>query len=137
MSETPSLDPPTLPQLPYSIRDHKLSITIIWLLLALDSVILPIALFYPLWYSTDLRQAIIFAITTSVFGIISGCEWAYRSWQLLRKNDVRPLGVGEEEGHVQQRIAAGGWRKRFPYYGFDFFHVAYTTGYTTVLVCHS
>lgn len=87
----------SLPQLPYSLREHKRSIAIIWTLLALDAAIMPLALFYPLWYASDLKSAYIFAVTTGVFGIISGLEWAYRSWQLWKKEEVRPFG-GKRNG---------------------------------------
>lgn len=103
-----------LPELPYSLRDHKRNIFIIWTLLAIDSAILPIVLFYPLWYGTDLRPAIVFAITTAVFGIVSGLEWGYRTWRLWREEWVRPIG---------------GTRLQF-----DFFHYSYSIGYTVALV---
>lgn len=83
---------PPLPRLPYSLRDHWRSITLIWTLLTLESAILPIILFYTLWYSSDLVPAYIFAITGSGLGLVSGCEWVYRSWQLWKKEKVRPLG---------------------------------------------
>lgn len=88
---------PALPDLPYSLRDHKRNIAIIWSLLALDAAIMPLALFYPLWYASDLEPAYIFAVTTGVFGIISGLEWAYRSWRLWRQEWVRPFG-GRKNG---------------------------------------
>ncbi|KAK4694846.1 hypothetical protein P7C71_g2798, partial [Lecanoromycetidae sp. Uapishka_2] len=108
-SGTSSPPPPPLPELPYSLRDHKKSIAVVWTLLALDAAIMPLALFYPLWYASGLAPAYIFAVTTSLFGIISGLEWAYRSWQLWKKEDVRPFG-GKRNG-------------------FDFFHISYTTAY--------
>ena len=86
-----------LPQLPYSLRDHKSSIALIWTLLALDAAIIPLTLFYPLWYATTLKPAYIFAITTSVFGIISGFEWVFRSWALWKKEELRPFG-GKRNG---------------------------------------
>ncbi|KAL8834861.1 MAG: hypothetical protein Q9170_003561 [Blastenia crenularia] len=104
----------SLPELPYSLWDHKRNIAIIWTLLALDTTILPLALFYPLWYTKALIPAYIFAVTTSVFGLISGLEWAYRTWRLWREEYVRPLG---------------GKRKWF-----DFFHLSYTFGYTVSLI---
>ena len=88
---------PVLPQLPYSLREHKKSIAIIWSLLLLDATIMPLTLFYPLWYATNLDPAYIFAVTTGVFGIISGMEWCYRSWQLWKKEEVRPFG-GKRNG---------------------------------------
>lgn len=105
---------PLLPQLPYSLRDHKRNITIIWTLLALDAAIIPLVLFYPLWYDTNLSPAYIFAITTAFFGIISGIEWSYRSWSLWKKEELRPFGAKRNS--------------------FDFFHVSYSTAYGVALV---
>ncbi|KAL6720634.1 hypothetical protein ACLMJK_002559 [Lecanora helva] len=113
-SETSTRTESSLPQLPYSLRDHKKTIAVIWILLALDAAIMPLALFYPLWYASSLKPAYIFAVTTGVFGIISGIEWAFRSWQLWKKEEVRPFG-GKRNG-------------------FDFFHISYTTGYAISLV---
>ncbi|KAL2045974.1 hypothetical protein ABVK25_011863 [Lepraria finkii] len=112
-SSPPRLSP-TLPELPYSLRDHKRSIALIWTLFALDAAIIPLALFYSLWYATSLAPAYIFAITTGMFGIISGIEWVIRSRQLWKKEDVRPFG-GKRNG-------------------FDFFHISYSTGYAISLV---
>ena len=75
---------------------------------------MPLVLFYPLWYASDLAPAYIFAVTTGLFGIISGLEWAYRSWRLWRQEWVRPFG-GKRNG-------------------FDFFHISYTIGYSIALV---
>lgn len=81
-----------LPQLPYSLRNHIRNIAIIWSLLVLDAAIMPFALFYPLWYATSLQPTYVIDITTSVFGVVSGLEWCFRTWQLLRREDLRPLG---------------------------------------------
>ena len=134
-SSTTDATPPEahigLPPLPYNIRDHKRSVIIIWTLLALDSAILPIATYYPLAYASSLRQGLIFAITTSVFGFISGMEWAYRSWQLLSTGHVRPLDVeGYREGKYWWRKNGDGER----WWGFDFFHWSYTIGYIVAIV---
>lgn len=111
---TPNLK--ELPPLPYSLRDHKLSISIIWTLLFLDTAILPVALFYPLWYATDEPPWEVITITSCIFGVISGAEWFYRTWKLWRDEKVRPFG------------------SRSRWY-FDFFHISYTFGYGIALVC--
>jgi len=72
---------------------HKKSIAIISTLLALDAAIMPLALLYPMWHASGLAPAYIFAVIKGVFGIISGLEWAYRSRQLWKKEDVRPFGA--------------------------------------------
>jgi len=96
-SSTSTPPRPSLPQLPYSLRDHKTSIAIICSLLLLDATFMPLALFYPLWCASDLAPAYIFAVTTGVFGIISGLEWCFRSWQLWKKEELRPFG-GKRNG---------------------------------------
>ncbi|KAL2037616.1 hypothetical protein N7G274_009561 [Stereocaulon virgatum] len=103
-----------LPKLPYSLREHTKNIAIIWTLLALDAAIMPLALFYPLWYATSLEPAYTFGIMTGVFGIISGSEWVYESRQSMKKEDMRPFG---------------GTRN-----GFNFFHISYSTGYFISMV---
>ncbi|SLM36653.1 hypothetical protein LPUS_06270 [Lasallia pustulata] len=120
-SLTPSSSSPAphqLPPLPYRLRDHKRNIAIIWTLLALDAAILPLVLFYPLWFASDLNPAYIFAVTTSVFGLISGAEWAVRTWLLWRWEGLRPLGVDGPGGR----------------WAFDFFHWSYSIGYTIALI---
>ena len=112
VTNTPGSDTlrPALPELPYSLRDHKLNIAIIWSLLALDAAIMPLVLFYPLWYASDLVPAYIFAVTTGLFGIISGIEWAYRSWRLWRQEWVRPFG-GKRTGVHNSFVKRLRWRK--------------------------
>ncbi|KAI1420799.1 hypothetical protein F5Y12DRAFT_89984 [Xylaria sp. FL1777] len=83
---------PGLPRLEYHLMDHKLKLFIVSGLLIFEGSLLPITLFYPLWYATNLRHGILFAIITSFFGLISGLEFAHRSWRLIHKNDkYRPL----------------------------------------------
>ncbi|KAI1815197.1 hypothetical protein GGS20DRAFT_544799 [Poronia punctata] len=80
------------PRLEYNLLHHKKKLFIVSGLLIFEGSLLPIVLFYPLWYYTPLRHGIIFAIITSFFGIISGLEYAHRSWRLIHKNDkYRPL----------------------------------------------
>ena len=108
-------EPKKLPPLPYSLHDHKLSIGIIWTLLVLDTAILPLALFFPLWYGSTALPWVVIAITSSIFGVISGAEWIYRTWKLWRHENLRPFCS----------------RTRWV---FDFFHISYTLGYGIALV---
>ncbi len=48
----------TLPQLPISLREHKWAILFTWTLLVLTACILPIAVFYALWFGTSLKPQI-------------------------------------------------------------------------------
>ncbi|SPO07238.1 uncharacterized protein DNG_09932 [Cephalotrichum gorgonifer] len=85
---------PGLPRLNYNILDHKRKLFIVVSLLVLESSLLPIALFYGLWFGTTLRHGIIFAIITSFFGLVTGVEFGLRTLKLLLKSAVyRPLGA--------------------------------------------
>lgn len=155
-----------LPELPYDASHHKTSITIIWTLLAFDAFIMPLALFYALWYGTHPRldPAYLFAITTGVFGLISGAEWAYRGWNLWHRPELRPLGLNHDRHANDVRLEGGGpgvehegeetqdsegalptndngrsaRKKKRWYTGWydklDFFHFSYTIGYSIGLV---
>ncbi|KAI1764241.1 hypothetical protein GGR53DRAFT_327627 [Hypoxylon sp. FL1150] len=110
-SKDPVEELPGLPRLNYNLMDHKTKLFVVGGLLVLEGSILPIILFYPLWYLTTLRHGILFAIITSFFGIVSGLEFAHRSWRLIQKDDkYRPLDGGR-------------WR-------FDFTHTTLSIGYT-------
>ncbi|KAI1820397.1 hypothetical protein F4861DRAFT_533723 [Xylaria intraflava] len=90
--KSPSEDLPVLQPLEYNLMDHKMKLFVVSGLLILEGSLLPIALFYPLWYASELRHGILFAIITSFFGLVSGLEFAHRSWRLVHKNDkYRPL----------------------------------------------
>ncbi|KAI2628418.1 hypothetical protein GGS21DRAFT_242940 [Xylaria nigripes] len=92
MAKSPYEDLPGLPSLEYNLMDHKTKLFVVSGLLILEGSLLPIALFYPLWYASLLRHGILFAIITSFFGLVSGLEFAHRSWRLIHKNDkYRPL----------------------------------------------
>ncbi|KAI1386759.1 uncharacterized protein F4822DRAFT_325761 [Hypoxylon trugodes] len=109
----PSQELPGLPRLNYQLLDHKKKLFLVGGLLVLEGSILPLVLFYPLWYDTTLRHGILFAIITSFFGIVSGLEFAHRSWRLIMKDDYyRPLN-GKR------------WR-------FDFTHTTLSIGYTVM-----
>ncbi|KAI2621191.1 hypothetical protein GGR54DRAFT_630280 [Hypoxylon sp. NC1633] len=112
-SREPMEELPGLPRLNYKLLDHKKKLFLVGGLLLLEGSILPIVLFYPLWFATSLRHGILFAIITSFFGIVSGLEFAHRSWRLIMKDDkYRPLG-GKR------------WR-------FDFTHMTLSIGYTVM-----
>ncbi|KAI0484998.1 hypothetical protein GGR56DRAFT_681019 [Xylariaceae sp. FL0804] len=73
-----------LPALEYNLLDHKTKLFVVSGLLIFEASLLPIVLFYPLWFASDLSHAILFAIITSFFGLVSGLEFAHRSWRLWR-----------------------------------------------------
>ncbi|KAK0710180.1 hypothetical protein B0T26DRAFT_724282 [Lasiosphaeria miniovina] len=100
-----------LPRLNYNLWDYKTKLFVVTGLLVVESSLLPIALFYGLWFSTTLRHGIIFAIITSFFGLVTGIEFALRCWKLiLPRDEYRPVGGGR-------------WR-------FDFTHMTLSCGYT-------
>ena len=81
------------PPLPINLREHKVSIAIVWSIIVVDSAVLPVVLFYVLWFCTDLSPATTFAILTAAFGFVSLLEYVVRMWRLLRKDDnMRPIG---------------------------------------------
>lgn len=92
-ASTPSQPMP--PELPYSLRDHKKSIAAIWTLLVIDTAVVPLVLFYSLWDDTRLRPMWIMTITTSLYGLISGFEWAYRTYVLFTRERLRPLDASK------------------------------------------
>lgn len=49
---------PGLPRLNYKLLDHKKKLFLVGGLLVLEGSILPLVLFYPLWYATTLRHGI-------------------------------------------------------------------------------
>lgn len=62
-------------------------------LLVLESSLIPLALFYGLWFRTTLRHGIIFAIITAFFGLVTGIEFGLRSLKLILPPDTyRPIG---------------------------------------------
>lgn len=104
---------PGLPRLNYRISDYKWKLAIVVFLLVLESSLLPIALFYGLWFGTTLRHGIIFAIITAFFGLVTGAEFGLRCLKLILGNDkYRPQG---------------GTR-----WSFDFTHWTLSFGYTVM-----
>ncbi|KAK0615316.1 hypothetical protein B0T17DRAFT_541606 [Bombardia bombarda] len=77
---------PGLPRLNYNLRDYKTKLIIVSSLLVIESSILPIALFYGLWFYTTLRHGIVFAIITAFFGLVTGADIPHEPL-------VRPLAI--------------------------------------------
>jgi hypothetical protein len=101
--------PPFLPEPPslnYTLRTRKLSIAIFWSLVIFDSVALPIALYFALWYGvgpgtntpTQRKQKLsanaVFSIVTAAVGGASILEYFIRLRRLWRKNSTcRVIGA--------------------------------------------
>ncbi|KAL1913090.1 Deoxycytidine monophosphate (dCMP) deaminase [Sporothrix stenoceras] len=85
--------PPGLVSLDYNPWDHRRKLVLMTGLLMTEFCFLPVALYYPLWYDTTLSHGVLFAIITSFFGVVTGVEFALRSWRLLQPaGTYRPLG---------------------------------------------
>jgi len=97
---------PEPPSLNYTLRTRKLSIAIFWSLIVFDSVVLPIALYFGLWYGvgpatntpTEKKQKLsanaVFSIVTAAVGGASIVEYFIRLRRLWRKNSTcRVIGA--------------------------------------------
>ncbi|TDZ35999.1 hypothetical protein C8035_v009070 [Colletotrichum spinosum] len=110
---TPAEDPvphprfqPTPPSLNYTLRTRKLSIFLFWALILFDSIAMPIALYFGLWYGvgpgtntpTEKKQKLtpnaVFSIVTAAVGGASIVEYFLRFWRLWRKGSTcRVIGA--------------------------------------------
>ncbi|KAJ5166010.1 hypothetical protein N7492_006306 [Penicillium capsulatum] len=82
------------PPLPYSLYTRKKSIAFFWILFVVDTLGQPIALYWGLWYGTDLSHNLVFSIVTACLGGISVVEYFYRLYNLFRKDSrARPLNA--------------------------------------------
>lgn len=84
---------PGLPLLDYNLWHYKGKLSFIVFLLVVESSLLPIALYYGLFFNTTLRLGLVFAVITSFFGIVTGIEYGLRKYKLIFKGDrYRPRG---------------------------------------------
>ncbi|WYZ42372.1 hypothetical protein EsH8_VI_000071 [Colletotrichum jinshuiense] len=97
---------PTPPPLNYTLRTRKLAIFLFWALILFDSIAMPIALYFGLWYGvgpgtntpTEKRQKLtpnaVFSIVTAAVGGASIVEYFLRFWRLWRKGSTcRVIGA--------------------------------------------
>ena len=85
---------PGPPPLEYSLRIRKWSILIFWSLVFADSVAMPIALYFGLWYGTSLSHNTVFSISTAALGGVSIIEYFLRFWRLWKKGSTcRAIGA--------------------------------------------
>ncbi|KAJ5239266.1 hypothetical protein N7468_003885 [Penicillium chermesinum] len=95
------------PPLPYTLRTRKKSIALFWTIFVIDTLGQPVALYWGLWYGTNLSHNLVFSIVTACLGGVSVFEYFFRLYNLLRKGSrARPLNARE------------GW--------LDFFHINFT-----------
>lgn len=80
------------PPLPYTLHTRIFSITWFWFLIVAETFLVPVGLYYGLWFGTTLNHGALFAIITSVFGFVTGYEYTIRGYLLLLKSPrYRPL----------------------------------------------
>ncbi|KAF5528534.1 hypothetical protein CGCA056_v000084 [Colletotrichum aenigma] len=97
---------PTPPPLNYTLRTRKLAIFLFWTLILFDSIAMPIALYFGLWYgvgpgtntATEKKEKLtpnaVFSIVTAAVGGASIVEYFLRFWRLWRKGSTcRVIGA--------------------------------------------
>lgn len=85
---------PEPPPLNYSLLSRKWSILWFWSLILIDSIAMPIVLYFCLWYLTDLSPNTVFSIVTAALGGISIFEYFIRFWRLWKKGSTcRVIGA--------------------------------------------
>lgn len=89
-SETTVSGPPSLE---YTLRTRVRSIIFFWSMILVDSVLAPIALYFGLWYDTNLSPNTVFSIVTAAIGGASILEYFVRFWRLWKKGSTcRTIG---------------------------------------------
>lgn len=97
----PELLEPKPPPLNYTLRTRKMSIFIFWSFILFDSIVMPIALYFGLWYGVGppskkqvLSANAVFSIVTAAIGGASIMEYAVRFWRLWKKSSTcRVIGA--------------------------------------------
>ncbi|KAK1660002.1 hypothetical protein BDP55DRAFT_707307 [Colletotrichum godetiae] len=97
---------PSPPPLNYTLRTRKVAITLFWTLILIDSIAMPIALYFSLWYGvgpgtntpTEKREKLspnaVFSIVTAAVGGASIVEYFVRFWRLWCKGSTcRVIGA--------------------------------------------
>ena len=98
---------PEPPPLNYTLRTRKLAILLFWTVIVFDSVAMPIALYFGLWYGVGpgtntpedpdkekLSANTVFSIVTAAIGGASIIEYFLRFWRLWKKNSTcRVIGA--------------------------------------------
>ena len=76
------------PPLGYDLRSRKKSIAYFWTLILVDSIAMPLGLYFGLWYGTNLSPNTVFSIVTAALGGISIFEYFIRFWRLFKKGST-------------------------------------------------
>jgi hypothetical protein len=83
---------PEPPPLNYTLRTRKLAIALFWTVIVFDSVVMPIGLYFGLWYGvgpgnpadTRLSANTVFSVVTAAIGGASILEYFLRFWRLWK-----------------------------------------------------
>lgn len=101
----PQLLEPEPPPLNYTLHTRYRAIFIFWLFIIIDSVVMPIALYYGLWYGVGpgsvtndddevMSANTVYSIVTAAIGGASILEYFVRFWRLFKKNSTcRVIGA--------------------------------------------
>ncbi|OBT68099.1 hypothetical protein VE03_01533 [Pseudogymnoascus sp. 23342-1-I1] len=82
------------PPLNYTLRTRKKSLAIFWFLIFLDCICMPLALYFGLWYGTNLSHNAVFSISTGAIGTVSIVEYFIRFRRLWKKGSTcRVIGA--------------------------------------------
>lgn len=96
---------PRPPPLNYTLHTRYWSIFIFWFFIIFDSVVMPIALYYGLWYGvgpgsvkegeeSTMSANTVYTVVTAAIGGASILEYFVRFWRLWKKNSVcRVIGA--------------------------------------------
>lgn len=92
---------PEPPRLGYTLRTRKMAIFLFWSIILFDSVVMPIALYFGLWYGVGpgnpdnekLSANTVFSIVTAALGGASILEYFVRFWRLYKKNSTCRVGL--------------------------------------------
>jgi hypothetical protein len=87
---------PEPPKLNYTLRTRKFAILFFWTVILFDSVVMPIGLYFGLWYGVGpgnpdnekLSANTVFSIVTAALGGASIMEYFLRFWRLWKKGST-------------------------------------------------
>lgn len=96
LAESYSLPPP----LNYTLRDKKLRIAIFWCFIVVDCAVMPLTLYFVLWYDVGpgsedkhaLSASTVLSIVTATIGGSSILEYLLRAWKLWKKSSDCRVG---------------------------------------------
>jgi hypothetical protein len=85
------------PPLEYSLRTRRKAIFWFWLLIFVDCILMPIGMYFGMWYGLtrdQLSANAVFSISTALLGTVSIVEYFVRFIRLWRKNsNCRVIGA--------------------------------------------